>query len=108
MLKLLILSLTLFGLFLHVRLYGSFGKQKMKRFFNKKIRGLTKFTRKLTHFSIMSQVSLSLEISMVQFMTLVRDVMLLIHKDEVKDFQYLDQFKDMMDPNDIKKIKRKS
>ena len=52
----------------------------------------------------MSQVSLSLEIFMVQFMTLVRDGMLLIHKDEIKAFKYLDQFKDMKDLEDIKKI----
>ena len=41
---------------------------------------------------------------MVKYMTLVREGMITIHMDEVKAFQYLDQFKGLMDPKDIQQI----
>lgn len=72
-------------------------KVRNEKVFQKKDRRHTWFTSKLTHFFIKSRVSLSLEIFVAQFMMLVRNEIILIHKDDVKAIQYLNHYKDMFD-----------
>ena len=69
-------------------------------------RAPTKFNLKLTHFYIMSQVSISLEISKPKFMKLVHEGMLVIYKDEIKAAQYIDKYQSFLAQADIEELSK--
>ena len=68
---------------LTIELLWTLWKDKNKEIFQDERRKLNEFNFKLTHFNIMSQVSLVLQITRSNFMKLVCEGCLMIKKDQV-------------------------
>ena len=73
-------------------------KDKNKEIFQAERRKLTEFNFKLTHFNIMSQVSLVLQIPRSYFMKLVYEGCLMIKKDQVQALNYVLGFQSFLVP----------
>lgn len=71
-------------------------KDRNKEIFQTQRRKLTEFNFKLTHFNIMLQVSLFLQITRLDFMRLVCEGCLMIKKDQVQAANYVSGFQSFL------------
>ncbi|GLJ31395.1 hypothetical protein SUGI_0629910 [Cryptomeria japonica] len=79
-------------------------KERNGGVFQNKKRRLAKFNNKLTHFFIMSHVSVVMEISKDRFMTLTHEGSLQIYKKDIQSICYFRKHMDMLHPKEIKAL----
>ncbi|GLJ31061.1 hypothetical protein SUGI_0621640 [Cryptomeria japonica] len=75
--------------------------QRDEEVFRGKKREFTGFKFKLTHYTIMSQVSAVLEIPKSRFMILVREGALIIYKSYIRSAHYFNTYKEMLDQKEL-------
>ena len=95
-----------FWFVLTIEVLWTLWKDKNKEIFQAERRKLTEFNFKLTHFNIMSQVSLVLQITRSNFMRRVCEGCLMIKKDQVQATNYVSGFQSFLAPTEMDELNK--